>query len=101
MENRETYTTDLSPEQPNKEDPYQKLRTRKRGTGAKIGFFVFGMAVGIVLLLAASNLLQMRIGAVSTINAERHPESTKDTSLNREPIEKLQVLEQCIRDYYY
>ena len=101
MENRETYTTDLSPEQPNKEDPYQKLRTRKRGTGAKIGFFVFGMAAGIVLLLAASNLLQMRIGAVSTISAERHPESTKDTSLNRESIEKLQVLEQCIRDYYY
>ena len=101
MENRETYTTDLSPEQPNKEDPYQKLRTRKRGTGAKIGFFVFGMAAGIVLLLAASSLLQMRIGAVSTINAERHPESTKDTSLNRESIEKLQVLEQCIRDYYY
>ena len=63
--------------------------------------FILGMAAGMMLFLIAVQFLPMRIGAMQTIRSSRDPASTTGSSLNEESIEKLQVLEQCIREYYY
>ena len=72
-----------------------------RKNGSRIGIFVLGMAAGIVILLAAGRLLPVRINAGQTIGGERKADSTTASALNRESIEKIQVLEQCIRENYY
>lgn len=91
MDERETINPGAAPE------------NRKKSGGAlgKAGLFVLGMAAGIALLLGTLHLLPVRIGAVQTVEGERKADSITDSSLNRESIEKLQVLEQTIREYYY
>ena len=77
-------------------------RGRKQGTAAgRVGIFAIGMAVGIAFLAVVTHLLPVRIGAEQTISSERDPESTTESALNQESVEKLQLLEDCIREYYY
>lgn len=77
-------------------------RQRNRGGGSgRLGPFVLGMLAGILLLLTASRILPMRIGAVQAYDSVRDPASTTESALNKDSLEKLQVLENCIREYYY
>ncbi len=77
-------------------------RGRKQGTAAgRVGIFAIGMAVGIAFLAVVTHLLPVRIGAEQTISSERDPDSTTESALNQESVEKLQLLEDCIREYYY
>ena len=77
-------------------------RGRKQRTAAgRVGIFAIGMAVGIAFLAVVTHLLPVRIGAEQTISSERDPESTTESALNQESVEKLQLLEDCIREYYY
>ena len=77
-------------------------RGRKQRTAAgRVGIFAIGMAVGIAFLAVVTHLLPVRIGAEQTISSERDPDSTTESALNQESVEKLQLLEDCIREYYY
>ena len=76
-------------------------RRKKSGFVSKAGFFALGMAAGIVFLSIAIHLLPIKTSAEQTFDPERNPQSTTDSALNRDSIEKLQLLEDCIRDYYY
>ena len=77
-------------------------RSRRRGGFAgKAGIFAVGVAAGMAVILLASQLLPMRIGAVQTFRGDRDPASTTGSALNEESMEKLRVLEDCIREYYY
>lgn len=80
---------------------YPRSRRNKGGFLSKAGIFALGMAVGIVFLAIAVHLLPVKTIAEPTIDSERDPDSTTGSALNQESIEKLQLLEDCIRDYYY
>lgn len=91
MDERETINPGTGPE-----------NSRKKGTApGKAGLFVLGMAAGIFLMLGTPHLLPVRTNAVQTIEEESKADSITDSSLNRDSIEKLKVLEQTIREYYY
>ena len=65
------------------------------------GIFVIGLAAGMAVMLGVMNAMPMQIGAMQSVSADRDPASTTGSALNKDSIEKLQVLEQCIREYYY
>lgn len=84
------------------EEKDTNVKSPRRG----IGIFVLGMAAGIAVLLGVSQVLPLwggalRTGAAQTISSERDAASTTGSALNSESVEKLKVLEQCIREYYY
>ena len=102
MDEREYYQTGNNSVNEGTVTGYPSPRSRKdRGTGGKIGIFALGMAVGIAFLAVAVHILPLKIGAEQTIDASRNPGSTTESALNQESIEKLQLLEDCIREYYY
>lgn len=76
-------------------------RRGKGGFASGAGLFAVGMAVGIALLAIILQVLPVRTVAEQTIGSARNPESTTDSALNQESVEKLKLLEDCIRDYYY
>ena len=76
-------------------------RRSKGGFASRAGLFAVGMAVGIALLAIILQVLPVRTVAEQTIGSARNPESTTDSALNQESVEKLKLLEDCIRDYYY
>ena len=81
---------------------YPLLRRRKKGGFvSKAGIFALGMAAGIVFLSIAIHLLPVKTAAEQTIDSDRNPQSITDSALNQESVEKLRLLEDCIRDYYY
>lgn len=100
MNERDFNSTDTMPT----EQPPQNIRPRSRrrgGFASKAGIFALGMAVGIVFLAIAVHLFPVRTVAEQTIDSNRNPESTTGSAINKESIEKLQLLEDCIREYYY
>ncbi len=100
MNERDFNSTETMPT----EQPAQDMRPRCRSRGgfaSKAGIFALGMAVGIVFLAIAVHLFPVRTVAEQTIDSERDPASTTGSAINKESIEKLQLLEDCIREYYY
>ena len=100
MNERDFNSTETMPT----EQPAQDMRPRRRSRGgfaSKAGIFALGMAVGIVFLAIAVHLFPVRTVAEQTIDSERDPASTTGSAINKESIEKLQLLEDCIREYYY
>ena len=80
----------------------QPVTTNKRGGKAgKVGIFVLGMAAGMVLLLGVFHMFPLRTGAVQAFSGAHDAESTTDSALNQDSIEKIRLLEQAIRQYYY
>jgi carboxyl-terminal processing protease len=57
--------------------------------------------VGIAFLAVAAHFFPVRTIAEQTIGVDSDPMSASDSALNQESIEKLQLLEDCIREYYY
>lgn len=91
-----------SPQYGNGTPGYPQPRSRRKGGfAAKAGIFALGMAVGIAILAIVVQVLPVRTVAEQTIGSVRNPESTTDSALNQVSVEKLQILEDCIRDYYY
>ena len=82
-------------------DLYSGAGKRNRGPGpAGISLFAIGAVVGIVFFLVLGRFFPMRISATqygggSDASGEDSP------VLNRNSMEKIDVLEQCIREYYY
>ena len=72
-------------------------RRRKNSLAGKAGLFVLGMAAGIAIILAVIRLFPMRIAATQYGRYEGETGSV----LNPESMEKISVLEQIIREYYY
>lgn len=100
MNERDFNSTETMPT----EQPAQDMRPRRRkrgGFASQAGIFALGMAVGIVFLAVAVHLFPVRTVAEQTIDSNRNPESTTDSAINKESIEKLRLLEDCIREYYY
>jgi carboxyl-terminal processing protease len=99
MNERDFNSTETMPT----EQPAQDMRPRRSrgGFASKAGIFALGMAVGIVFLAIAVHLFPVRTVAEQTIDSERDPASTTGSAINKESIEKLQLLEDCIREYYY
>ena len=80
----------------------QPVTTNKRGGKAgRVGIFVLGMAAGMVLLLGAFHMFPLRTGAVQAFSSAHDAESTTDSALNQDSIEKIRLLEEAIRQYYY
>ena len=80
----------------------QPVTTNKRGGKAgRVGIFVLGMAAGMVLLLGAFHMFPLRTGAVQAFSGAHDAESTTDSALNQDSIEKIRLLEEAIRQYYY
>ena len=69
---------------------------KKGGWAAKAGFFILGLAAGIALLFVAARLFPMHIGATQSGDY-----SGDGSVVNRDSMNKLDVLEQYIREYYY
>ena len=69
---------------------------KKGGWAAKAGFFILGLAAGIALLFVAARLFPMHIGATQSGDY-----SEDGSVVNRDSMNKLDVLEQYIREYYY
>ena len=76
-------------------------RRKKGGFVSRAGIFAVGMAVGIAFLAVVMHILPVRTIAEQTVSPARNPDSTTDSALNQESIQKLKLLEDCIRDYYY
>lgn len=74
---------------------------KKSGAAGKAGVFALGMAVGIAVLAIVMHILPVRTVAEQTIDSERNPSSTTDSALNQDSVDKLKLLEDCIRQYYY
>lgn len=83
------------------DNSYVKPRRHRRSGAGKIGIFVLGVAVGIAFLAVAAHFFPVRTIAEQTIGVDSDPMSASDSALNQESIEKLQLLEDCIREYYY
>lgn len=98
---------DIQPDHSQYEDTvqdssYVKRRGRTRRSGAgKVGFFALGLAVGIAFLAVAMHFFPVRTIAEQTIGLDSDPASTSDSALNQGSVEKLQLLEDLIREYYY
>ncbi|MEE1164860.1 MAG: S41 family peptidase [Lachnospiraceae bacterium] len=83
------------------DNSYVKPRRHRRSGAGKIGIFALGVAVGIAFLAVAAHFFPVRTIAEQTIGVDSDPMSASDSALNQESIEKLQLLEDCIREYYY
>ena len=83
------------------DNSYVKPRRHRRIGAGKIGIFALGVAVGIAFLAVAAHFFPVRTIAEQTIGVDSDPMSASDSALNQESIEKLQLLEDCIREYYY
>ena len=71
-------------------------KRKKGGWAGKAGFFILGLAAGIALLFIASRLFPMHIAATQGAGS-----SEEGSVVNRNSMNKLDVLEQYIREYYY
>ena len=83
------------------DNSYVKPRRHRRSGAGKIGIFALGVAVGIAFLAVAAHFFPVRTIAEQTIGVDSDPMSATDSALNQESIEKLKLLEDCIREYYY
>lgn len=83
------------------DNSYVKPRRHRRIGAGKIGIFALGVAVGIAFLAVAAHFFPVRTIAEQTIGVDSDPMSASDSALNQESIEKLKLLEDCIREYYY
>ena len=83
------------------DNSYVKPRRHRRSGAGKIGIFALGVAVGIAFLAVAAHFFPVRTIAEQTIGVDSDPMSASDSALNQESIEKLKLLEDCIREYYY
>ncbi|MDO5133021.1 MAG: S41 family peptidase, partial [Eubacteriales bacterium] len=103
---------DLSREQPGYarrmprsgwEDGRRENGSRGRSGGIRGLFIIFalGMAAGIVVLLAAAQILPVPISARQSFFSPGSGASAGGSAVNDDSIEKLRVLEQCINEYYY
>lgn len=84
------------------QEPVRRGRGAK-GAGRAGAAFVLGVLVGMALF-GASQVFPIRTAAVTQSFGQEGStpsSSTSESAVNRDSILKLQLLEQCIRDYYY
>lgn len=83
-------------------DMYSDAGKRTGGISPSgVSLFAVGAVVGIIFILILGRFFPMRISATQFGRSAADASGDDSPVLNRDSMEKIDVLEQCIREYYY